>query len=100
MENFPSEGYDFSLIFPSAPTEAIDLMKRFLTWSPETRISFEDALNHPFIRGSSMINRIIAEEKIGSLDEDANVSSEKIKFLFYREIVSLLMENKSQQQIR
>lgn len=95
LENFPSQGYDFSLIFPAAPPEAIDLMKRFLTWNPESRISFEEALNHPFIRSSNMINRIRAGEKIGSLDDDVNVSSEKIKFLFYKEIVSWKLENKN-----
>ncbi|KAG2374524.1 hypothetical protein C9374_010808 [Naegleria lovaniensis] len=94
LENFPTQGYDFSQIFPSAPTEAIDLLKRFLTWNPETRISFEDALNHSFIRSSPMINRISATEKISSLDDDASFSSEKLRFLFYKEIISWVDQNK------
>lgn len=88
-ENFPSQGFDFSYIFPSAPPEAIHLLKQFLSWNPETRISFEEALQHPFIRESKTVNWIRANEKIASVDDDlSSVQEETMKLEFYKEIVT------------
>ncbi|EQC39749.1 CMGC/MAPK protein kinase [Saprolegnia diclina VS20] len=36
-------------VAPSAPDDAIDLMKRLLAFDPTTRITIDDALAHPFL---------------------------------------------------
>jgi serine/threonine protein kinase len=35
--------------FPSAPSDALDLMKRLLQIHPRRRINVEDAISHPFL---------------------------------------------------
>lgn len=37
--------------WPAAGDDALDLLRRLLTFDPRTRISAGEALNHPFIRG-------------------------------------------------
>ncbi|KAG2388258.1 hypothetical protein C9374_000422 [Naegleria lovaniensis] len=46
---FSEEGVDLKAIFPSAPEEALDLLREFLQWNPEKRITFANALCHPFL---------------------------------------------------
>lgn len=53
------KGIDFLEKFPYAGADAIDLIKRMVTFNPFFRISVEDCLNHPYfatIRKKSMEN--------------------------------------------
>lgn len=43
------EAKDFNQIFKGASAEAIDLLKRMLTYDPEERITVADALAHPYL---------------------------------------------------
>jgi mitogen-activated protein kinase 1/3 len=40
----------FSLLFPGANPDAIDLMERCLTFNPKRRIEVEEALAHPYLQ--------------------------------------------------
>ncbi|KAF0976970.1 hypothetical protein FDP41_004265 [Naegleria fowleri] len=49
FNEFYEEGVNLKAIFPSAPEEALDLLREFLQWNPEKRITFANALKHPFL---------------------------------------------------
>jgi serine/threonine protein kinase len=40
-------------MFPGAPLEAIDLLKKMLKFNPNQRITLEECLMHPFITAYS-----------------------------------------------
>lgn len=44
---------DLRVMFPGAPLEAIDLLKKTLRFNPNQRVTLEDCLNHPFITSYS-----------------------------------------------
>lgn len=45
----PEEPIDFRLLFPNAPTEAIDLLLNLLCLDPSKRMTAEQGLNHSFV---------------------------------------------------
>lgn len=52
IRNLPKNkknGRDFTKLFSQAPAEAIDLLKKFLIFDPDKRISVEEALRHPYL---------------------------------------------------
>jgi mitogen-activated protein kinase 1/3 len=40
---------DFRKVFDGCNSLAVDFVERMLTWNPETRVSVDDALAHPFM---------------------------------------------------
>jgi serine/threonine protein kinase len=40
-------------MFPGAPNEAVDLLKKMLQFNPYQRITLEECLSHPFIAAYS-----------------------------------------------
>lgn len=44
------EGKNFEELFKGANPQAIDLVKRMLTYDPEDRISVREALEHPYLK--------------------------------------------------
>lgn len=44
----PQSGIDFHQMLPGASDEAVDLLRRLLTYDPSKRISAKDALRHPY----------------------------------------------------
>ena len=50
MQNLPKrKGKDFSTMFGGANADAIDLLKRMLTFDPLKRITVDEALAHPYM---------------------------------------------------
>ena len=50
MQNLPKrKGKDFSTMFGGANPDAIDLLKRMLTFDPVKRITVDEALAHPYM---------------------------------------------------
>ncbi|KAJ0403808.1 hypothetical protein P43SY_003905 [Pythium insidiosum] len=43
------EPRDLREMFPGAPVESLDLLKRMLAFNPDCRLSVDEALNHPFL---------------------------------------------------
>ena len=49
MQELPKcKGIDFNVLFKGASSEAIDLIRKMLTFDPDVRITVEQALAHPF----------------------------------------------------
>jgi serine/threonine protein kinase len=44
------DGKDFNQLFKGASDNAIDLLKKMLTYDPDERISVEEALAHPYLK--------------------------------------------------
>ena len=44
------EGKNFEELFKGANPQAIDLVKRMLTYDPEERITVAEALSHPYLK--------------------------------------------------
>ena len=41
---------DLRELYPGAPLEALDLLRQCLMFNPASRITVDEALNHPFLR--------------------------------------------------
>lgn len=50
MQSLPRrKGKDFNTLFKGANPDAIDLIKRMLTFDPTKRITVEESLSHPYM---------------------------------------------------
>ena len=92
---YPSEGLDLKQIFTAPPPEALDLLKKFLIWNPEKRISFEDAVNHPFLKGNKYINLTPHPQKI-EIDIEKKADTNAFKWMFYQEVIEWAKRNGEQ----
>ena len=45
----PTKKVPLETIFPTAPEEAIDMMKKLLKFNPSDRLTVEEALKHPYV---------------------------------------------------
>ncbi len=43
------KGKDFNTVFKGANADAIDLLKKMLTFDPDNRITIDGALEHPYM---------------------------------------------------
>jgi mitogen-activated protein kinase 1/3 len=86
----------------TAPDEALDLLSKMLTWSPEKRITIEQALQHPFVRHlsesqdepvSTMPFDYSFEKLLGSKEDGKDVLT--LKNLMRAEIELFKQEQKS-----
>lgn len=41
---------NFQTLFPTASPDALDFIKRCLIFSPENRLTIEEALAHPYVK--------------------------------------------------
>ncbi|EFC42730.1 protein kinase [Naegleria gruberi] len=92
---YPSDGLDLKQIFTSSPPEALDLLRKFLIWNPEKRISFDEAVNHPFLKGNKYINLTPHPEKI-EIDIEKKADSNTFKYMFYQEVIEWANRNGEQ----
>jgi protein kinase len=63
-----------SLVIPSAPPDALNLIQSMLAWDPTKRISASAALQHPFFTGSVMLTRMFPALTSGESDAIAESS--------------------------
>ena len=85
IKNLPKNkknGKDFSKLFSFAPPEAIDLLKKFLIFDPEKRITVEEALKHPYMADLHLQEDEPTREEVDHLDfefEDYNLTTQQLK---------------------
>ena len=86
----PRKGQDFNELFRGAPNpDAIDLVKRMLTFDPEKRITIEEALAHPYMKNLHYADDEPTGERVPQFDFDFELYSLKTheyKELIYNEI--------------
>ncbi|EQC34353.1 CMGC/MAPK protein kinase [Saprolegnia diclina VS20] len=81
------EPRDLKELYPGAPPEALDLLKQFLTFNPDTRISVEAALQHPFLNEVRSLRKEAVE--LQPLDmgfENVPLDRAQLKARIYEEI--------------
>lgn len=63
LEAFPRKPRaDLSALYPGAGADALDLLNKMLVFNPYFRISWDEALNHPFFRKVKKIEKeVIAD---------------------------------------
>jgi len=84
------KGQDFAKLFSGANPQAIDLIKRMLTYDPDTRITIEEALAHPFLEKLHCeTEEPVEKEPVAAFDFDFELYSlrtQEFKELIYEEI--------------
>jgi len=85
IKNLPKNkknGKDFNKLFSFANPEAIDLLKKLLTFDPEKRINVVDALAHPYLKDLHLEEDEPTREPVDYLDfefEDHNLTTQQLK---------------------
>eukprot|EP00792_Barthelona_sp_PAP020_P005185 TRINITY_DN2543_c1_g2_i1.p1 TRINITY_DN2543_c1_g2~~TRINITY_DN2543_c1_g2_i1.p1 ORF type:complete len:373 (+),score=45.51 TRINITY_DN2543_c1_g2_i1:38-1156(+) len=76
-------------IFPHAPTDALDLMKKMLIFNPSKRITAEEALKHPFVSDfASPEEETTCPKKITiSIDDNVKMSIDHYRTTLYNEVI-------------
>ena len=56
-------------MFPGAPLEVIDILKKLLKFNPNQRITLDECLNHPFITAYSKREQTIGVASGPAMDQ-------------------------------
>lgn len=84
------EGKNFNELFKGANAQAIDLLKKMLTYDPEIRITVAEALAHPYLKQLHFPEDEPTTEPVSAFDfdfEKYSLSKEDFKDLIYEEIM-------------
>ena len=84
------EGKDFDQLFKGGNPEAIDLLKKMLTYDPDDRITVEQALEHPYLKQLHYPDDEPTTQPVSAFDfdfEKYSLSKEDFKDLMYDEIM-------------
>lgn len=89
LKSFPlKKPVDLSEIYPAASSDAIELLSKMLKFNPRTRITIEEAINHPFlskIRDKS--KETVAKGSISlEFEKEGEMTAERLRELFIEEI--------------
>lgn len=88
----------FSLLYPNASPEAIDLLDSLLVFVPEERLSVDDALNSAFLKDAAAASpaSLIFPEIRSDFEfefERSNVSIHQLKAMVHEEAASISLES-------
>jgi len=84
----PVKQKKFRNLFPTASDEAIDFMKRLLTFNPNKRMTAEQCLEHPFVaQFHNPADEIICKKKINvPIDDNQKFSIREYRNKLYADI--------------
>jgi serine/threonine protein kinase len=72
LKSFPKrERIDLRSKFPGASDEALDLLQRILVFNPYFRLSIQECLEHPYLKGmrQAQLESIAGKETILEVDK-------------------------------
>ena len=84
------EGRDFEQLFKGANPDAIDLLKKMLTYDPDDRITVQQGLEHPYLKQLHYPEDEPTTNPVSAFDfdfEKYSLSKEDFKDLMYDEIM-------------
>jgi serine/threonine protein kinase len=84
------EPKDFTQVFKGANPNAIDLLKKMLTYDPEERITVQGALEHPYLKQLHFPDDEPTTDTVSAYDfdfEKFSLSKDDFKELIYEEIM-------------
>jgi len=87
----------FSKIFPTANPQAIDLMEKMLVFNPHKRISVDEALKHPYLKGLHNPKAEVSSPKPFDFEfEKVEMTKDVLKEFMWEEILQFRPELKGQ----
>lgn len=86
----------FQNFFPNAGEEALDFLKRALSFNPNSRMTIEEALRHPYLKKFSNANdeKVLTTTITIPMDENTKFSIKDYREMLYREIMNKKKENR------
>lgn len=98
----PSKGKSLSELYPNAPADALDMLKKLLCFNPNKRLTAEECLNHPYVSkfhdpASETTYESASGEKVIKIcvDDDEKRSVSEYRDLLYMEILKKKKEIRS-----
>jgi mitogen-activated protein kinase 15 len=84
----PTKKVSLDSLFPAAPEDAIDLMKKLLKFNPSDRFTVEEALDHPYVSQFHVIeNEPVCKKKITiPIDDNKKFSIKEYRLKIYTDI--------------
>lgn len=84
----PTKKVSLDSLFPAAPEDAIDLMKKLLKFNPSDRLTVEEALDHPYVSQFHVIeNEPVCKKKITiPIDDNKKFSIKEYRLKIYTDI--------------
>jgi mitogen-activated protein kinase 15 len=84
----PTKKVSLDSIFPTAPEDAIDLMKKLLKFNPTDRLTVEEALEHPYVSQFHNIdNEPVCKKTITiPIDDNKKFSIKEYRLKIYTDI--------------
>ena len=83
------EGKDFGQLFKGADAQAVDLVKKMLTYDPDDRITIAQALEHDYLKALHFPDDEPTTQPVSAFDfdfEKYSLSKDDFKDLIYEEI--------------
>lgn len=84
----PREGIDLATKFPGATPEAVNLLKRMLVFSPNKRISVDEALSSPLFKDIRNLSvETVAAQKVKlPFDDWKQMTEQQLRYAFLKEV--------------
>lgn len=96
------KGKDFDKLFSGASAEAIDLLRKMLTFDPNKRITVEQALGHAYLKDLHYPEDEPSADPVSAFDFDFemyDLNGDELKDLIYEEILLYHSEDAQKQYI-
>jgi len=104
LENIPAHNAVTGLddLYPSADDEAMDLLKKLLTFNPDKRITVEQALEHPYIaQFHNPAEEIVCEKVIVMpMNDNKKFSVATYRDELYTSIIKVNVETKKEKSVK